>query len=90
MGLCVPAFVARAWTLLPRIVPVRFLSHDSVDQRIFFLHNGRTTDRVQAIRAHQSAGNRRFGPSEATQVIDNFNALSEDAKQDLLNFLRSL
>ncbi len=59
-------------------------------QRIFFLHDGRTTDLVQAIQAHQSAGAGQFGPSEANVVIDKFNALSESAKQDLLNFLRSL
>ena len=59
-------------------------------QRIFFLHDGRTADLVQAIQAHKSAGNAQFGPSEANKVIDQFNALSENAKQDLLNFLRSL
>jgi CxxC motif-containing protein (DUF1111 family) len=59
-------------------------------QRIFFLHDGRTTDLVQAIQAHNSAGNSTFGPSEANAVIDNFNKLNENKKQDLLNFLRSL
>ena len=53
-------------------------------QRIFFLHDGRTTDLVEAIRAHQSYG------SEANGVINRFNGLREDAKQDILNFLRSL
>jgi CxxC motif-containing protein (DUF1111 family) len=53
-------------------------------QRIFFLHDGRTTDLVEAIQAHGS------GASEAKKVIKNFNALDESAKQDLLNFLRSL
>jgi CxxC motif-containing protein (DUF1111 family) len=53
-------------------------------QRIFFLHDGRTNDLIAAIAAHQSSG------SEANAVIDNFNALSEGQKQDLLNFLRSL
>src|SRR5262245_45032128 len=53
-------------------------------QRIFFLHDGRTSDLVQAIRAHASP------TSEANNVIDNYNALSEQQKQDLLNFLRSL
>ncbi|MEP7305764.1 MAG: di-heme oxidoredictase family protein [Acidobacteriota bacterium] len=53
-------------------------------QRIFFLHDGRTSDLVAAIRAHQSTR------SEANAVIDGFQALSEDQKQDLLNFLRSL
>jgi CxxC motif-containing protein (DUF1111 family) len=53
-------------------------------QRIFFLHDGRTSDLLAAIFAHQSTG------SEANGVIDNFNALSEGQKQDVLNFLRSL
>jgi CxxC motif-containing protein (DUF1111 family) len=55
-----------------------------VGQRIFFLHDGRTTDLVQAIRAHSSQG------SEANQVVSNFNALPRASQQDLLNFLRSL
>jgi CxxC motif-containing protein (DUF1111 family) len=59
-------------------------------QRIFFLHDGRTMDLVEAIRSHRSAGNFKFGPSEANSVIDRFNALGEGDKQDLLNFLRSL
>jgi CxxC motif-containing protein (DUF1111 family) len=59
-------------------------------QRIFFLHDGRTTDLVDAIRAHRSVGNFKFGPSEANEVVDRFNALGEGDKQDLLNFLRSL
>jgi len=53
-------------------------------KRIFFLHDGRTSDLVVAIRAHASPG------SEANKVVANFNALSESRKQDLLNFLRSL
>jgi CxxC motif-containing protein (DUF1111 family) len=53
-------------------------------QRIFFLHDGRTSDLLVAIRTHQSDG------SEANGVVNNFNALSESQRQDLLNFLRSL
>jgi len=53
-------------------------------QRIFFLHDGRTSDLLQAIQAHESNG------SEANQVEDNFDSLSSQQKQDLLNFLRSL
>ncbi len=49
-----------------------------------------TADLVQAIQVHKSAGDKQFGPSEANAVSDKFNALSESAKQDLLNFLRSL
>jgi CxxC motif-containing protein (DUF1111 family) len=59
-------------------------------QRIFFLHDGRTTNLIEAIQAHKSLGNGQFGPSESNTVIDNFNKLSERDKQDLLNFLRSL
>ena len=59
-------------------------------QRIFFLHDGRTRDLVQAINAHQSAGNSRFKPSEANRVVDRFQSLGDSQKQDLLNFLRSL
>ena len=55
-----------------------------LSQRIFLLHDGRTTDLLTAIQAHQSQG------SEATQVEENFDMLSSRQKQDLLNFLRSL
>jgi len=53
-------------------------------QRIFFLHDGRTSNLITAIQDHQSSG------SEATEVIENFSSLSSSQKQDLLNFLRSL
>jgi len=53
-------------------------------QRIFFLHDGRTTNLLRAIQAHQSNG------SEANQVEENFDSLSTSQQQDLLNFLRSL
>ena len=55
-----------------------------VGQRIFFLHDGRTSDLVTAIRAHAS------GFSEANGVVANYLRLTERQKQDLLNFLRSL
>jgi len=61
-----------------------------VGQRIFFLHDGRTSDLVQAILAHQSSGNQTYQSSEASGVINNYNALSDSQRQDLLNFLRSL
>jgi CxxC motif-containing protein (DUF1111 family) len=53
-------------------------------QRVFFLHDGRTSNLKQAIRAHASIG------SEANGVVNNFINLPERDKQDLLNFLRSL
>jgi cytochrome c peroxidase len=55
-----------------------------VGQRIFFLHDGRTADLLQAIEQHKSEG------SEADTVIGNFNALSDRDQQNILNFLRSL
>ena len=59
-------------------------------QRLFFLHDGRTTNLVQAITAHHSNGNTRFKASEANRVVERFHYLGESQKQDLLNFLRSL
>jgi CxxC motif-containing protein (DUF1111 family) len=55
-----------------------------VGQRLFFLHDGRTSDLLQAIQAHGSNG------SEANNVVRVFNALSANQRQDILNFLRSL
>jgi CxxC motif-containing protein (DUF1111 family) len=62
-----------------------------VGQRLFFLHDGRTSDLVEAVNAHDG---------EAKRVIHNFNGLSvgRDApsnlnateRQNVLNFLRSL
>jgi CxxC motif-containing protein (DUF1111 family) len=53
-------------------------------QRIFFLHDGRSTDLLDVIRQHFSRG------SEANEVIRNFDRLESQQQQDLLNFLRSL
>jgi CxxC motif-containing protein (DUF1111 family) len=53
-------------------------------QRLFFLHDGRTSDLIQAIQSHSSSG------SEANMVIHKFNTLNSSQVQDLLNFLRSL
>ena len=53
-------------------------------QRLFFLHDGRTSDLIQAIQAHSSSG------SEANMVIRKFDSLRASQVQDLLNFLRSL
>ena len=55
-----------------------------VGQRLFFLHDGRTSDLLQAIEAHMSP------TSEANQVINQFNALTPTQKQEILDFLRSL
>jgi len=59
-------------------------------QRIFFLHDGRTSDLTQAILAHRSNANGTFPASEANAVINNFAALSAADQQHLLNYLRSL
>ena len=59
-------------------------------QRIFFLHDGRTSDLTEAIDQHASGGSTVHAPSEANQVIRRFDALRDSSKQDLLNFLRSL
>jgi len=59
-------------------------------QRIFFMHDGRTSDLVQAIQTHGSNGNRQYQGSEANGTVNNYNRLSSSDQQDLLNFLRSL
>jgi len=53
-------------------------------QRVFLLHDGRTANLVEAIQEHQSEG------SEANRVVNNFENLSRQDKQDLILFLRSL
>ena len=59
-------------------------------KRVFFLHDGRTKDLLEAIRAHASAGSGTYPSSEANQVTARFNNLTEIDKQHVLNFLRSL
>ncbi|MBI3528083.1 MAG: hypothetical protein HY067_08935 [Betaproteobacteria bacterium] len=59
-------------------------------QRLFFLHDGRTSDLLEAIRAHKSGSVFAGDASEANAVIRSFNHLRENQKQDVLNFLRSL
>ena len=53
-------------------------------QRIFLLHDGRTTNLLTAIADHSSHG------SEANTVIENFDDLSTTQQQEILDFLRSL
>jgi CxxC motif-containing protein (DUF1111 family) len=55
-----------------------------VGQRVFFLHDGRTSNLVEAIRAHKSKG------SEANKVIEHFNRLTPQQQQEIIDFLRSL
>jgi CxxC motif-containing protein (DUF1111 family) len=71
-----------------------------IGQRLFFLHDGRTTDLLAAIEDHagtnkecRSGSQQTAGEacgSEANAVIRRFDALSKPEKQDILNFLRSL
>jgi CxxC motif-containing protein (DUF1111 family) len=71
-----------------------------IGQRLFFLHDGRTSDLLQAIEAHADCGgttsdrHNRFQyshcGSEANEVLRNFNNLKPSQVQDILNFLRSL
>jgi CxxC motif-containing protein (DUF1111 family) len=53
-------------------------------QRIFLLHDGRTTNLLAAIEAHEGNG------SEANFVEQNFNNLTPAQQQQILDFLRSL
>jgi len=53
-------------------------------QRIFLLHDGRTTNLITAIRDHASHG------SEASFVEEQFFNLSPTQQQEILDFLRSL
>jgi CxxC motif-containing protein (DUF1111 family) len=53
-------------------------------QRIFLLHDGRTSNLSEAIAQHASQG------SEANAVVDNFQDLSNQQQQAVLDFLRSL
>jgi CxxC motif-containing protein (DUF1111 family) len=55
-----------------------------VGQRVFFLHDGRTTSLVETIQAHRSHG------SEANEVIGRFNELGAREQQEVIDFLRSL
>ena len=55
-----------------------------VGQRIFFLHDGRTRNLLEAIQQHASAN------SEANTVIGAFNSKLPEERQAILDFLRSL
>ena len=55
-----------------------------VGQRVYFLHDGRTSNIITAIIEHASSG------SEANGIVRNFAELSAADQQDLINFLRSL
>ena len=55
-----------------------------VGQRVFFLHDGRTSNLVEAIADHRSR------ESEANRVVEHFDRLNTQEQQDIINFLRSL
>ena len=70
-------------------------------QRLFFMHDGRETDLLNAIADHADCAkssrqtgqqNAKSGAcsSEANQVVSRFNGLTPTQQQDILNFLRSL
>jgi len=67
-----------------------------VGQRLFFLHDGRTSDLQSAIRAHFSLPAPAHGrdpaypASEANQVVIDYFRLQPGQQQDVLEFLRSL
>jgi CxxC motif-containing protein (DUF1111 family) len=61
-----------------------------VSQRVFFMHDGRTTNIVQAIEDHFCTAGGSYGASEANTVVNGFNSLSSKNQQDLVNFLRIL
>jgi CxxC motif-containing protein (DUF1111 family) len=71
-----------------------------IGKRLFFLHDGRTSDLLQAIKSHSSGDNcqahqdsrppKPSCSSEADTVIRNFEMLASAQIQDILNFLRSL
>src|SRR6202166_1017597 len=55
-----------------------------VGKRVFFMHDGRTSNLLEAIQAHRDRG------SEANQVIEHFNKLTVQEQQEIIDFLRSL
>lgn len=74
-----------------------------IGQRIYFLHDGRTSDLMTAIQDHFSfpgfdggdnpskdKDSQRYGFSEANGTVHLFNNLPENDKQAVLDFLRSL
>jgi hypothetical protein len=61
-----------------------------VGQRLFFLHDGRTSDLLQAIIQHFSPSSEYYPPSEANAVVQRFLGLSKTDQQAVLDFLRSL
>jgi len=61
-----------------------------VGQRVFFFHDGRTSDLLRAIRDHFSPASSKYPASEANGVVNRFNKLTPADQQAILDFLRSL
>lgn len=61
-----------------------------VGQRLFFLHDGRDNNLIQAIKDHCITPTSGTQASEACTVVNKFNSLTVTQQQDVLNFLRSL
>ena len=61
-----------------------------VGQRIFFIHDGRTSDLMKAIRAHASQATPQYPGLEANGVIHKFDHLTPQDQQAILTFLSSL
>ncbi|HTC48902.1 MAG TPA: di-heme oxidoredictase family protein [Candidatus Aquilonibacter sp.] len=59
-------------------------------QRLFFMHDGRATDLINAIADHCIATSSVIHPSEACGSVGVFNGLSNTQQQQILDFLRSL
>lgn len=65
-------------------------------KRVFFMHDGRTSNILTAIEDHVFNGSQgvtcsgSYQASEATNAVNAFNALGSQDQQDVLNFLRDL
>jgi CxxC motif-containing protein (DUF1111 family) len=57
---------------------------------MFFLHDGRTSDLLVAIKEHFSPKTAAYPASESNAVVSNFARLPPADQQAILDFLRSL
>jgi CxxC motif-containing protein (DUF1111 family) len=57
---------------------------------MFFLHDGRTSDLLVAIKEHFSPKTAAYPASESNAVVSNFVRLPPADQQAILDFLRSL
>ena len=61
-----------------------------MSEEVLNLHDGRTSDLLQAILQHFSLADEYYPASEANAVVQKFRGLSVADKQAILDFLRSL